>query len=69
MPDGRRRDRVGRNPDGCKARWSWRRGDDVQRQVSLPVDYDGQRIEAGFRIDILVDGKVMIEVMRVVNGL
>lgn len=41
------------------------RGFDVQRQVALPVEYDGQRIEAGFRLDILVAEKVVVEVKAV----
>ncbi len=40
-------------------------GFDVQRQVALPVEYDGQRIEAGFRLDILVAEKVVVEVKAV----
>ncbi len=40
-------------------------GFDVQRQVALPVEYDGQRIDAGFRLDILVAEKVVVEVKAV----
>ena len=42
-----------------------KQGFDVQRQVALPVEYDGQRIEAGFRLDILVAEKVVVEVKAV----
>ena len=37
----------------------------VERQFSLPVEYDGQRIEAGFRVDILVEDKVVIEIKAI----
>jgi GxxExxY protein len=42
-----------------------KQGFDVQRQVALPVEYDGQRIDAGFRLDILVAEKVVVEVKAV----
>ncbi len=42
-----------------------KQGFDVQRQVSLPVEYDGKRIDAGFRPDILVADKVLVEVKAV----
>ncbi len=37
----------------------------VGRQISLPVEYGGQRIEAGFRVDILVEDKVVIEIKAI----
>ena len=37
----------------------------VQRQVTLPVEYDGQRLDAGYRLDILVERKVVVEVKAV----
>jgi len=37
----------------------------VQNQVALPVVYDGIKMDAGFRIDILVEDKVMIETKSV----
>ena len=42
-----------------------KQGCDVQRQVALPVEYDGQRIDTGFRLDILVAEKVVVEVKAV----
>jgi GxxExxY protein len=33
-----------------------------QRQLILPVFYDGQRIDAGYRLDLLVEERVVIEV-------
>ena len=36
-------------------------GLDVQRQVSLPIPYKGLTLETQLRIDIIVDGKVIVE--------
>ena len=37
----------------------------VQTQVALPVIYDGIVLENGFRMDLLVDGKVVVELKSV----
>jgi GxxExxY protein len=37
------------------------RGHSVTRQVELPVVYKGLRIDAGFRIDLLIDDTVVVE--------
>jgi GxxExxY protein len=37
----------------------------VDRQLTLPILYHGERIEAGYRIDLLVEGKVVVEVKAV----
>ena len=36
-----------------------------QRQVELPVIYDGIRLESGFRIDVLVEEQVIVELKAV----
>lgn len=41
------------------------RGFAVRRQVSLPIMYEGLRIEADYRIDLLVGGRVVVEVKAV----
>ena len=33
----------------------------VKRQVALPVVYDGMQLDAGFRIDLLVNDAVIVE--------
>jgi GxxExxY protein len=33
----------------------------VQAEVALPVFYDGLRLESGYRIDLLVENKVIVE--------
>ena len=42
-----------------------RRGWHVERQVPIPITYDGLRFDEGFRADILVDGKVILELKSV----
>lgn len=37
------------------------RGGPFQSQPSLPVLYDGVGIEAGLRIDLIVDGRIIVE--------
>lgn len=41
------------------------RGLRVARQSEVPVVYQGTRIEAGFRADLIVEDKVMVEVKSV----
>jgi len=36
-----------------------------RRQVKIPVIYDGIRLEAGSRIDLLVDNKLILEIKAV----
>ena len=38
------------------------RGVQVQRQLGLPVVYEGERLDAGYRLDLVVDGSVIVEV-------
>jgi GxxExxY protein len=35
------------------------------RQVDLPLDYDGVRLECGYRADIIVRGEVLLELKSV----
>lgn len=39
-----------------------KRGFTVASQVGLPVIYDGEKIELGYRIDLIVNGLVIVEV-------
>ncbi|MFH1467678.1 MAG: GxxExxY protein [Pseudomonadota bacterium] len=41
------------------------RGLDVSRQVSVPVRYRGITLEDGFRLDLLVNNKVIVEIKSV----
>ena len=38
---------------------------DYSRQLALPVVYDGLVIDAGYRIDLLVGGRVVVEVKSI----
>ena len=42
-----------------------KRGLRVERQKELPIIYDGIRIESGYRIDLLVEDAVIIELKTV----
>lgn len=39
----------------------------VKREVPLPIVYEGIKFEAGFRIDILVNDKVILEIKSIEN--
>ncbi|MFA4923394.1 MAG: GxxExxY protein [Ignavibacteriaceae bacterium] len=41
------------------------RGVKFQRQVSLPVTYKGELLDADFRIDVLVNDKIIVELKAV----
>jgi GxxExxY protein len=40
-------------------------GIDYQRQLTLPLVYDGEVIETGYRLDLLVAGLVVVEIKAV----
>lgn len=40
-------------------------GLDVKRQVSLPVEFDGIVLDGGYRIDLLVNNSVIVEIKSV----
>ena len=41
------------------------RGLQVQQEVSLPVEYEGIKLDAGYRIDILVENEIILELKTV----
>ena len=41
------------------------RGVASQRQVGIPIVYEGMTLEAGYRLDLLVGGAIVIEVKAV----
>ena len=49
----------------CLARELAKRGLNVQTQVSMPVIYDGDEIDAAFRVDLLVEEDVIVELKAV----
>jgi GxxExxY protein len=42
-----------------------KRGLDAQRQIPVPIVFDDIRFEEGFRMDLLVEGKVIVEIKSV----
>jgi len=42
-----------------------KKGYDVSRQVGIPVEYEGDKLEMGFRLDLLIDNLVIVEVKSV----
>lgn len=42
-----------------------KRGHSVERQVPIAVEYEGERLEVGFRADLIVDGLVLVELKSV----
>jgi GxxExxY protein len=51
--------------EACLAHELGKRQIPVQRQVPIPVIYDGLRLETGFRVDLLVSDLVIVEVKSV----
>jgi len=41
------------------------RGIPFERQVPIPLEYRGLRLEAGYRLDVLVAGRVVVEVKAI----
>lgn len=44
-----------------------KQGLEVKKQVPLPVIYDNTKLEIGFRLDLLINEKIIIEVKSVEN--
>ncbi len=42
-----------------------RRGISVERQVAVPIEYEGLKFDEGFRADMIVEGKVLLELKSV----
>ena len=51
--------------EGCLKHELTKRGLKVLSQVTLPVIYDGVRIDVGYRIDLLVEDAVIVELKAV----
>ncbi len=51
--------------EACLAYELITRGVSVERQKSLPVVYRGQTLDCGYRLDLLVEGAVVVEVKSV----
>jgi GxxExxY protein len=51
--------------ENCLAHELTRRGLQVSRQVALPIEYEGLRLESGYRLDLLIQEAVVVEVKSV----
>jgi GxxExxY protein len=51
--------------EACLAHELRKRGLAFERQLQLPVHYDNQLIDCGYRIDLLVEGEVIVELKAV----
>jgi len=49
----------------CLAHELHARGLEFERQIVLPIVYDGARIDAGYRLDLMVERSVVVEVKSV----
>ena len=49
----------------CLAKELRKRGLIVETQVGLPVVYEGEKLELGYRIDLLVENLVIVEIKSV----
>ena len=43
------------------------RGLDAKRQVAIPVQYNGLKFDEGFRADLMVEDKVIVELKSIEN--
>ncbi len=48
--------------EACLAHELRKQGLEVAQQVGLPVIYDGERIDLGYRIDLVVEGLIVVEI-------
>ncbi len=51
--------------DACLAFELLRRGLSIERQKALPLTYRGQRLDCGYRLDLLVEQAVVVEVKAI----
>lgn len=51
--------------EACLVHELKKRGLHVQRQVALPVTYEGERVDAGLRLDLVVEDSVIVELKAV----
>ena len=51
--------------EACLLHELHKRGMNVKNQTALPVHYDGVKIDAGYRLDIIVENTVIVELKAV----
>jgi len=51
--------------EACLAHEIAKRSHLVRRQIALPIVYDGMHLDAGYRIDLLINDSVLVEVKAI----
>jgi GxxExxY protein len=51
--------------EACLAFELLRRNLNIERQKPLPLTYQGQRVDCGYRIDLVVEGAVIVEIKSI----
>jgi GxxExxY protein len=51
--------------EACLCHELARHGIPFERQVAMPIQYDGIRLDCGFRLDLIVQEKVVVEIKSV----
>ena len=49
----------------CLAHELKTRGVSLQRQMALPIVYDGEKLDAGFRLDLVIEDSIIVEIKAV----
>ena len=55
--------------EACLAHELRMRGMQVRTQVSVPIRYDGVELEVGYRLDLLVEEQIVVEIKTVTKFL
>ena len=42
-----------------------KKGFHVQRQVPIPIEFEGEHFDEGFRVDLFIEGKVIVELKSI----
>ena len=53
--------------EGCLCRELSLRGLPFRRQVAMPVEYKGVRLDCGYKMDLVVEGAVVVELKTVAS--
>ena len=51
--------------EACLTHELTKRGHTLQRQLTLPIVYEDLRLESGLRLDLVVDGEIIVEIKAV----
>ncbi len=51
--------------EACLMHELHKRGLNVSAQVRMPINYDGLKIDAGYRIDLMIEDRLIVEIKAV----